>query len=297
MELLLQTLEHEWQSLVRLAPRILYALIAFLVLVWIGRIMARLVVTMLTRSNLPKTHRGFFQTVTRWVFVLLGVVVALNILGFKGIAASVMAGGGVTAIVVGFAFRGIGENFLAGLSLVMGRMFKVGDVIQSGEFEGQVRGIELRHTHIRAADGRDIFIPSIEIFSKPLVNLTKDGLRRLSFSVGIDYRDDAKKAREVLLQTVIGSGLVLEDPAPGVLIRELGANYVVLQVFFWVDTFKEREVLAVVPTQLMNRCRQAILDAGFTPSSEVSTNIVIGGGTVLDVRTAPGTSADAPSDA
>lgn len=83
-----------------------------------------------------------------------------------------------------------------------GRTFKPSDFIRSGDFEGRVEGIELRHTHIRAADGRDIFIPCYELFSHPLVNFTRDGLRRLTFRLGLDYGDDIDRARKMLLESV-----------------------------------------------------------------------------------------------
>ena len=189
MEVLLESLEQEWRGLIRLTPKIVMALVALLVSIGVGRVVARMLVGVLTRGNLSKVHLSFFKQLTQWSFLLLGVIIALNVLGLKGVAASLVAGGGVTAVVLGFAFRAIGENFLAGLSLIMGRTFKVGDVIRSGDFEGQVRGIELRHTHIRAADGRDIFIPSIEIFGKPLVN----SCLTLSIVAGMSVSDLSQK--------------------------------------------------------------------------------------------------------
>ena len=167
-----------------------------------------------------------------------------------------------------------GDHFLAGFSLLMGGTFKVGDVIRSGDFEGVVKGIELRHTHIRASDGRDIFVPSIMIFSNPLVNYTRDGLRRLSFTLGIDYADDTGRARAVLRDVLDSCGLVLAEPAPGVITRSFEADYVTLEVFFWVDTFRQ-PATATIRTEIMEQCRQAVLAAGFTVSSEVSTNVVV----------------------
>lgn len=162
--------------------------------------------------------------------VLFGLIIALNLLGLRGAAASLLDGGGVTAVVLGFAFREIGENFLAGFVLAFSRPFEVGDLIQSEELLGEVRGIELRHTHIRTADGRDIFIPSSQIVNKPVVNYTRDGLRSPSFTVGIDYADDSERARQILLKIVQSTEGVLEIPA-------LAAQYVELEVVFWIDTF------------------------------------------------------------
>lgn len=292
MALMLESLRGDWEQLLRLAPKFVVALIALAVCVLIGSAVARGLRRALMRRELPENYGAFLGTVVRWVFILAGIVAGLNVLGLKGAAASLVAGGGVTTIVLGFAFRGIGENLLAGLFLMMGRTFKPGDFIRSGDFEGRVEGIELRHTHIRAADGRDIFIPSYELFSHPLVNYTRDGLRRLSFRLGLDYGDDIDRARKVLLESVRTSGQALDEPAPGVLIRSFEPNFVQLEIFFWIDTFRRPPHLGHAPSAVMEACRRAVREAGFTVSSEVSTAVGLGG--ALRIETPPA-DADRPS--
>ena len=78
---------------------------------------------MLSKANLKPTHRNFFQSLSVWILSIIGLFVALNILGLKSLAASLLAGGGITAVVLGFAFRDIGENFLAGFFLAFSRPF------------------------------------------------------------------------------------------------------------------------------------------------------------------------------
>ena len=134
MEALIDSLKNEWENLIRLAPRVVFALLVLVLLIWIGRVIGRLFVKFLERGKLTRTHKSFFRHVVTWSFALLGVVIGLNVLGLQAAAAGLMAGGGITAVVLGFAFRGIGENFLAGFFLAFSRPFEIGDVIQSGEF-------------------------------------------------------------------------------------------------------------------------------------------------------------------
>ncbi|NNF08240.1 MAG: mechanosensitive ion channel [Candidatus Eisenbacteria bacterium] len=282
MDIILETIRADWDSFLKLAPRIVYGILVFFALTVLGRILSAAVLRVLRESNVPPINHLFFSRVIKWVFVLLGVSAALVVMGFEGMGASVLAGGGMTAVVLGFAFKGILENFLAGFSLLMDHTFRVGDLIESSGHQGKVESISLRHTHIRAADGRDIFIPSFQIFSNPLVNYTKDGYRRFAFTMGLDYRDDIGKARDLLEKTVRKSGLVLEAPSVGVIIKELSANFVTLQVHYWIDTHKKQPV-ASVPTALMNLCREAILEAGYTVSSEVTTAVTLGSPDSLDV--------------
>ena len=114
----------------------------------------------------------------RGAFGLLGLVIGLQILGLTAVATSLLATGGLVAVVLGFAFREIGENFLAGLLLSFSRSFEVGDLIESAGHRGRVKEIDLRQVWLRSADGRDIFVPSAEVFRSVLVNFTRDGLRR-----------------------------------------------------------------------------------------------------------------------
>lgn len=283
MEVLLGSLEEHWYALLRIAPRIAAAVVVLLICLLIGRALGTAVGSMLQRGKLSTTHRSFFRRLVVWAMVFVGFVLALNVVGLEQLAASLLAGGGVTAIVIGFAFRGIGENLLAGLFLAFSRPFEIGDLIGSGDHQGTVRSIELRYTHIRTEDGRDVFIPSAEIFSGVLVNLTRDGLRRLSFSVGIDYANDAEKARLLLLEGTSGVGGVLEDPEPLVMISEFADQYVGIQVSFWIDMFAKRPGLPPIRTLVMERCRRLLLENGFTISSDVTTNVALEGRRPVEV--------------
>ena len=284
MEILIGSLVEEWHNLLRILPRIFMALIILSLFILVGRAIGRGLVRFLEKGKFSSTHQKFFQTAIQWAIALIGIIISLNLIGLRGIAASVLAGGGMTAVVLGFAFREIGENFLAGFVLAFSRPFEVGDLIQSEELLGEVGGIELRHTHIRTADGRDIFIPSSQIVNKPLVNYTRDGLRRPSFTVGIDYADDSERACQILLKVVQSTEGVLETPSPGVAISALATQYVELEVVFWLDTFNKEISLPQVRTNVIEGCRRALLEEGFTLSSNVTSNVDVGGRLPVDLR-------------
>ncbi len=284
MELLMESLKAEWQNLVRLSPKILIALIIFVIFIFLGRMIGRAVAHIMMRGNFKPTHRNFFRNLTAWLLGILGLIIALNLLGMKGLAASLMAGGGITAIILGFAFREIGENFLAGFLLAFSRPFEVGDLIRIDDFQGIVKDLEMRSTHIRSADGRDIYIPSSKIFNNPLTNFTKDGLRRLSFKVGIDYADDSEKARNDLIEVVRKVENVLSDPAPGAIMSALTPQFVELELFFWIDTFKKGTDMLKITNEVIERCRMALMTGGYTVSANVSTNLALSGSRPVDIQ-------------
>ncbi len=273
MERLIDSLAAEWQRMIELAPRALVALVVLLVFVLAGRLAGRGVGLLLQRGGLTPTHQLFFRRLVIWLAALVGLAVALNVLGLGGVAAGLLAGGGLTAVVLGFAFRQIGENLLAGLFLAFSRPFDVDDYIESQGLEGTVRKIELRHTHIRTADGRDIFIPNAQIFNSPLVNYTRDGLLRPSFRLGLDYRDDIPAACGLLAGEAARVAGVLPEPAPAANVCGLAASVVEIEVVYWVNTFAEGYEGPRVKGQVMERCRAALLAAGFTVSSETASRL------------------------
>ncbi len=283
MDIVLDSFKNDWVILLEYLPKILGALLVLIAAVWLGRKLGKTLIMLLTKTGLAAIHKSFFLNTVTLFFAVFGLIIALNILGLEKAATSLLAGGGITAVVLGFAFREIGENFLAGFFLAFSRPFNIGDTIQSGDFIGVVKTIELRNTHIRTNDGRDIFIPSSQIFNQALVNYTKDGLRRPSFVIGIDYGDDAMKAVKLLLEVARDVEGVLPDPSPGVSISEFSAQYVQLEVFFWLDVFKKGISLLKIKSDVMDRCRTALLDNGFTLSSETTSNLALAGKTPFDI--------------
>ncbi len=275
LEMMKESLAVEWQALIGLAPRIVAAIVVFAMFLFAGRMVGRGVGALLRRGDFTPVYQVFFRRLSVWLAGILGLAAAMNILGLGGAAAGLLAGGGLTAVVLGFAFREIGENLLAGLFLAFSRPFKVGDQIQSGGFKGTVRSIELRYTHVRTDDGRDIYIPNALMFKEPLVNFTRDGLLRLSFTVGVDYGDDIGEASRMLLATVRAVEGVLEDPRPSSHPSGLSSSWVDIEVHYWVDTFRVKPGLLAVRGAVLDSCKRALLDGGYTLSSDTVSRLAV----------------------
>ena len=275
METIYQNLDAEWLKFVAYSPRLAAAAVVLLLSYFIGKYFSRIVLMSLRRTSLSQLHQTFFQVISTSLVVFIGLVVALNILNLQKVAVSMTASGGLTAVVLGFAFREIGENFLAGLFLAFSRPFKPGDIIKTEDVEGEVRTVELRYTHIRAEDGRDVFVPSSQLFNRPVTNFTRDGLRRISFSVGIDYSNDSMEATRLLAETTRQTDGVLKDPLANAYILSLSPQYVEIMVFFWVDFFDKSVSLLNIRNHVMNKCRLSLLENGYIVSSETTSNIAI----------------------
>jgi small conductance mechanosensitive channel len=271
----------ELEQFTDLLPRLIFGILVIFLFYLLGKLISRIYDRILQKTSLSESNLQYFQRLIVGVSIFIGFIFFLNIIGFQTFAASLLAGGGIVAVMLGFAFRDIGENLLAGFFLAFSRPFNKGDLIESDGLTGRVQNIQLRHTHIRTGDGCDIFVPSAQLFTKPLHNYTLDGLRRGNFTVGIDYTDDAEKACQLLLETVQSVKRILKKPAPSVTIKGFDPDYVELQVSFWINVKDQESTLPIIRTSAMNACRISLINAGFTFSSNVSTNVDLG---PVDVR-------------
>jgi small conductance mechanosensitive channel len=193
--------------------------------------------------------------------VLLGIFIGAAI-AFPSInAADLFSVLGIGGVAIGFAFRDILQNSLAGILLLLTRPFRLGDQIKAGEFEGTVEDIQIRATTIRTYDNRRAVIPNSDLFSgKVLVNTAYDK-RRLAIRFGIGNGDDIAEAKRVILEAARGAEGVLADPAPVVRVAELGDFAVQLDLFIWIDPPQRVEALDVVD-RVLERGKSALTRAG-----------------------------------
>lgn len=272
---LIDSFLYEAELFIEFIPRLFVALVVFTLIYLIGRIFGSGLVQVLKRSSMPEAYHSYFKKLVSGIAIFIGFVTFLNLIGYSTLAASLVAGGGLTAVMLGFAFKDIGENFLAGFFLAFSRPFNTDDVIESGGITGRVKSIHLRHTHVRTGDGCDVFIPSAQLFTKPLHNYTLDGLRRGGFTVGVDYSNDIKKALDIIHETTKATKGVLKSPGVGTSIKGFSDDFVELQAFFWINAKDQELGLARVRTNAMESCRIKLLKEGFTLSADVKSGLEI----------------------
>ena len=208
---------------------------------------------------------NFLARVIYFALVVLGIVIVLQIIGLGGAAASLLAGAGIGAFVIGFAFKDIGENFLAGIMMAFKRPFNIGDVIETGDVTGKVVGLSLRDTQIKTFAGKDVFIPNGTIMNNPIINRTIDGYLRYDFTVGLDYEDNLKEGVAIIKKTVQETPGVLDIPGKqvNVLLEELAVSTVNVTAYLWIDMDDPKTVGVNVLSEAMERTVVALAKAGY----------------------------------
>ncbi len=232
----LKEIQNYYDILVAYTPRLILGLVAVLIFILVTRILKSILRKYLTRAE-DTLMISFLGRLLEVVIFIIGLVLILNIMGWQRSASQLLAGAGLTAFILGFAFKDIGENFLAGILLAFKRPFKMGDIIESSGHRGKIVSINLREIAIKTGDGRDIFIPNGAVIKTPLINYTIDGFQRLSFFINLPRNKSYDDFRDRALQRLSTIPGILKKPkSPSVEILEITDTHYKLEVFFWVNT-------------------------------------------------------------
>lgn len=229
------TFNELWHSVLIFIPKLFIAAVIFLIFYIIGYFLRRLFRRRLINKLNSSIVATFTGEVLFWIAIMIGLLSAAGALGFKNIAGSLLAGAGISAVIFGFAFKDILENFLAGFIIAVQKPFKVGDIIEVQSFKGPVRALELRSTQMRLADGRDIWIPNALIVKGVLTNYTRDGLLRHEFLVTLNMASDIEKARNLILDFIDTLPTVLKKPTANVLVDDITTVGVKIRILFWIN--------------------------------------------------------------
>jgi small conductance mechanosensitive channel len=174
-----------------------------------------------------------------------GLITAASQIGINIGAA--LAGLGVAGVAVGFAAQDSVANTIAGFLIFWDKPFQVGHFVSTQGAYGEVTSITMRTTRVRTPNNTYIVIPNRKIIEDPLINHSMYGRTRVDVPLGIAYKEAISAARDVLLETVARDHDILADPAPEVVMTELGSSSVDLQVRVWIgDAAEERGVFARV---------------------------------------------------
>lgn len=199
-----------------------------------------------------------------WV---IGSVVALGVLGLD--FATLVGTLGLTSVAIGFSLRDVLSNYFSGIILLASRPFRLGDQIIIKEFEGTVTQIQLRATTLKTYDGRVVYIPNQEVFSATITNNTACTTRRNTVTVGIDYNSDITKAKQIINEAVLGVEGVEADPRPDILVRELAASTVNIEVRFWINS--RRLPFLETTSLVVQAIKEALMQAGVDMPTEIYT--------------------------
>jgi small-conductance mechanosensitive channel len=242
-----------------------------LILFLVGASLARRAVLRVFRRRHRPDLAALLAGSARWAILTLGVLVAATIV-FPSISpANLLSTLGIGSIAIGFAFKDILQNWLAGLLILLRQPFHTGDQIVVGQHEGTVERIEARATLLKTYDGRRVIIPNSTVYTDVVTVNTAFELRRSQYDVGIGYGDDIDKACDLMVEAARSCEGVAADPPPEAFAWELEGSWINVRLRWW--TSSKRSDVVHVRGRVVQRVRGALTEAGI--DLPFPTNVVL----------------------
>jgi small conductance mechanosensitive channel len=201
------------------------ALLVLIVGFWIANRLARFLGKRLKKSGADETVTPFL---TSLVGTGLKILVLLAVAGMVGIeTASFIAVFGALAFAIGLALQGTLGHFASGVLLLFFRPYRVGDLVTIGGGQtGTVTEVQIFNTVLATLDNKRVIIPNGTVTSNVIINISGQGQIGVELTFGIGYGDDIDKARRIILEVGKECPWILDDPAQGVVVAELGDSSV-----------------------------------------------------------------------
>ena len=244
-------------ALVRLLERIPQLILAVLVLLiasWVSRFIANRLHLIKLRSKNPYMS-GLLRMIVRTAIMLIAVLIALDLIGLTSVVGAVLGSAGVVGLVLGFAFREIAENYIAGILLSVRRPFEPGDHVVIDNREGKVISVTSRATVLMTLDGNHLQLPNSLVFKSVVLNYSKNPKRRFDFSMLIDGSQSIREAQTLAMEAIARIDGVLDDPAPAWTVVEFTTSGIQLRFFGWVN--QEHSDLGKVRSEAIRQVKVA----------------------------------------
>ena len=239
---------------IALLPQIAVATLV-LILTWAIAALGRSLVTRtLSRTKLRPSLQDLFTLLTSILIWVFGIMIGLT-------PASILAGLGIGSVAIGFAFKDVFENFLAGIIILFRREMRMGDHIECEGIEGKVAHIAIRESHIRQTDGQLVIVPNAMLFKNPVYVRTDQKHRRQTVICGVAYDVDLNEARTVIFKAVESCETVEQGDHPiQIFAQEFGDSSINFEVTWWTGSVPVEQRRS--RDEVVTAVKRALDDAG-----------------------------------
>ncbi len=218
-------------------------IIGLILTVWIAFSLSRFLRFALEEDVYPRLPMGrglpyAISSLLHYAILLLGFLVAIGAMGVDLNRLTLLTG--AFGVGVGFGLQTIVSNFVSGIILLLERPIQVGDAIQMGDLDGEVRRIGIRSTTVHTWRGAEVLVPNATLISGNLTNWTlSDRTRRLELPIGVAYGSDPERVIALLVETATTVPGVLAKPSPLALFQSFGDSALNFELRAWTDHFEE----------------------------------------------------------
>ena len=219
----------------------LWTLLYFIFLAWLlfyltAKLRKWIVYKILSDSKIDLGVRLAVGTIIRYGVLVFGLVIVMQTVGINLSTLTVLAG--ALGVGIGFGLQNITNNFVSGIIILFERPIKVGDRIQVGDVNGDVISISMRSTTVVTNDNISVIVPNSEFISSRVINWShNDRNVRFNIPVGVAYKEDPEKVKQILLEVADKDEGVLKSPKPDVLFVEFGNSSLNFNLRIWTNSY------------------------------------------------------------
>jgi len=214
-------------------PNLTIALVVLIVTLIAGRIIRAIVSAAMQRAHVRDALVTLARNLISILAWVVGIAIAMTVI-FPSVSPSdIIAGLGLTSVAIGFAFKDVFENFLAGVIILGREKLRIGDVIECEDVYGRVENILIRETHVRETDGELVIVPNSYLFKNPVNIETDRGLKRQELVVGVDYDTDMRQAKAVLQDALDACETVKQSETKDVQCVSFGGSSIDFKLLWW----------------------------------------------------------------
>ncbi|MBN1221943.1 MAG: mechanosensitive ion channel [Candidatus Aminicenantes bacterium] len=237
----------------------LVAALFIMIVFWIAyRISRKALWMILERAGFHENLiRLLIDNAYKFVLMFFSLVMAGGQIGIN--IGAMLAGFGVVGIAIGFAAQDSIANTIAGFLIFWDKPFEFGDWISVADQYGQVTRITLRSTRIRTNNNTYVVIPNKNVIDQVLVNHSKHGATRIEVPIGIAYKENIRDARDTILKRMGEVEGILKEPAPDIVVTQLGSSSVDMFIRVWIDDAKDEKPIFY---RVMEESKMALDAAG-----------------------------------
>ena len=222
---------------IEILPQLFISLVILFITYAVAKLAKHIAKSVLEKTRLRKSLANLmvlFSSLTIW---LIGLMISA-IIAFPDLTPTKMlAGLGIGSVAIGFAFKDIFENFLAGIIILIRREMRINDFVACEGYEGTVEAILVRETHIRKTDGELVILPNSMLFKNPLTIRTDLDERRTTIICGVGYGENVDEARSVIKQAVTDCKTVISDTRPvQIFANEFADSSINFEVTWWTGS-------------------------------------------------------------
>lgn len=229
-----KTVDNFINTVLESVPSIIKAVIILVIGIWLIKLFIRLIHNRLTRSKIDISVAEFLSSVFS---VILYILLFLSVAATLGIpTTSFVAILGAAGLAIGLALQGSLSNFAGGVLILFFKPFRVGHYISSSNsVSGTVLKIDILYTTLKADNGTTIYAPNGPLANAVINNSSDNATRQAEYKISISYNDNIDTARKVILNVLTSDSLILQKPAPAVLVSSLDENAVILVIRAWIN--------------------------------------------------------------